>query len=175
MKSLYLTLSSLAVLSFAQSSFLHKPELYQSKAPRIELNLVQQYDFVYLAEMNFGNATGMNKTHVLIDTQNDWSFIVSDTCTTCFSLHRYTFNESTPMFDFETKYCREIRLDGKAVQDKACVVDSSSASHCVDQLKFGVITSQVGQSWDGIDGVLGLRPQISSDDYSFIAALFNTT
>lgn len=166
MRSIFVAV--LSTLAFAE------PLLYQAKASqRIDVSLTQMFDYFYMGTMYFGNQT-IQKSTVMIDTQNDWSFAVGKECTTCYATHRYENTTDVGSYPFDSKKVREIGLSGKSVLDKACLVDSANANHCIDSFRFGVITAQDVPSYD-IDGVLGLRPQVESDDYSYIAALKNNS
>lgn len=139
------------------------------------MDLIQQWDYFYFAEVWFGNGTTPLKTNLFLDTQNDWTFVASTNCSSCGNTtHKYTINETQEMFEFDAKNVREILITGKSVQDKVCVEDHAKKSHCVENFKFGVISEAQGLTAD-VDGVLGLRPQVQSDDYSIVAALYNSS
>jgi hypothetical protein len=110
--------------------------------------------------MYFGN-NKTQKHHMMIDTQNDWSFIAGTECTTCYAPHRYNItNNSSVKEDFGVKNVREMKFTGKSAVDETCVLDLRKTEYCVKDFHFGVVTSQDQPTYDTIDGVLGLRPQI---------------
>ncbi|TNV79141.1 hypothetical protein FGO68_gene3759 [Halteria grandinella] len=167
-----LAISALLSLALANQQLLLKTSVTDAQIrKRIDLKLYRTGDY-YFGMMIFGNQS-IQKFNVLIDTQNDWSFVVGTECSTCNATHTYTnTSQVRESDDFGSKNVRQIGLTGKSVVDKACLVDTAGVNHCINELKFGVISSQ-NQASINIDGVLGLRPQVQADDYSIIAALYN--
>ena len=48
-------------------------------------------------------------------------------------------------------------LEGEAINDRVCVLDTSAKYQCADEMKFGYVTNQTGLMID-VDGVFGLSP-----------------
>ena len=72
-------------------------------------------DYMYVANMSFGNST--NGTRVLVDTQNEWSFIMGSGCASCSNSHKYPTNNNTVFGPFPTLMVRNVTVSGQSVID----------------------------------------------------------
>lgn len=92
---------------------------------RIDIKLSVLNNYLYVANLQFGNHSNGNGTvaRVLLDTQNEWSFVMGSNCSTCVNSNKYPFNSTQTIGSFPNLNVRNASVSGHSVSDMACLID----------------------------------------------------
>lgn len=150
----------------APSVGINGEELDTELGSALKAKLVDHQNMMYTGSLSLGSEKAEN--NLVFDTGSGWLTVATQLCEECNGGGKYDYTKSSTskILDNgpEDLYYGSAHLTGKYISDTACV-----AGDCVKGFEFFGITKETGLQ--GVDGILGLSPDMIGNGPSFFDAL----